>query len=118
MLAGAHFMPEDLKLTDDDEDDDGTVLHDFYFRFLVKTTENSLQPKGMKELIQQNGKTIEEFVERVIGRLEKNFQILSKSFSKSQLTKMGAVGSDASEIEMILTVCSGILNYNERPGFN
>lgn len=112
MLAGAHFMPEDLKLTDDDEDDDGTVLHDFYFRFLVKTDGKSLQPTGITELFQQNGKMLEDFVESAIGRLEKKFPILSKPFSRSQLIRRSAVGREASEIEMILTVCSGILNYN------
>lgn len=118
VLAGAHFMPEDLKLSDDnDDEDDGTVLHDFYFRFLVKTIGKSLQPKGVKELIQNDGKALEEFVERVIGRLEKHFPILTKSFSKSQLTR--TVACEASEIEMILTVCSGIINYNNcRTGYN
>lgn len=115
-MAGAHFMPEELKLTGKDEDDDGTVLHDYYCRFLVKTNRKTLQPIVIKELVQQNGNAIEEFIERIIGRLEKNFHILSKSFSKSQL--QCPVGCEVSEIQMILTVCAGILNYNCRSGYN
>lgn len=118
MLAGAHFMPEDLKLTDDDEADDGTVLHDFYFRTLVKTNGKSLQPTAINELFQENGKTMEDFVESVIVRLEKNFPILSKPFSNSQMLRKGVLGREASEIEMILTVCSGIFNYNFRRDYN